>query len=99
MLLPRVDAASVPVTGEKTMVILASQILDFLISISTSTISLFVQAFVGAWLVPTLDFIAVAIADAVGPGGGSRQGDDCEPSRRNQSTNRRRPSPISVLGS
>ncbi len=52
------------------MVILASQILDFLISISTSTISLFVQAFVGAWLVPTLDFIAFAIADAVGPGGG-----------------------------
>lgn len=69
MLLPRVDAASVPVTGEKTMVILASQLLDFLIAIASSTIDLFVQAFVGAWLVPTLDFIAFAIADAVGPQG------------------------------
>ncbi len=51
------------------MVILASQLLDFLIAIASSTIDLFVQAFVGAWLVPTLDFIAFAIADAVGPQG------------------------------
>lgn len=49
------------------MVILASQILEFVIAISTSTIDLLVQAFVGSLLIPTLDFIAFAIADAVLP--------------------------------
>ncbi len=51
------------------MVILASQMLDFVIAIASSTLNLLVQAFVGSMLIPTLDFIAFAIADAVGPQG------------------------------
>ena len=48
------------------MVIVATQLMDFITATMGSFIDLFSQAFVASLLIPFFSFIATALADAVG---------------------------------